>query len=776
MERTLQKILSIFLVVLLVVGLGCYSYGEDESPPTDLTEQTDPTDPTDPIDPVDPTDPVDPADPVDPTDSADPVDPADPADPADSTDPGLLPVFPTQPLTTKLTINHILRVGQEETVINTGTIEGLEIGMIVKGLDYTLKDGGLTFLESSPEELALVEGENTINLYYEVLDFYIPESPDFPPDQGETIDAPYIEEFAPGSLGPFQTEDNKMLRSFNMMESESYEDGINNKIWPQPGSLNINKTGEPVPGTGNQWEITLELEGKNLKKTTDIVLIIDRSGSMKGDKMTNAKAAAEAFVNTLLNDQSDDNIRIAIVSFADDVTVNSGFQGYSGKQTLINAIEGLQAREGTYTQAGIKQGSELLKGSEADYKNLVLLSDGAATYSYEINDPDSYLELCYSGFLLNLYRTTSSVPEDHFNYSTSVGYGTYEYTLYKSYHDNVRYYYNYYRHGASAVAEAGFAKNKDQVIYSIALDAGTEGEWTLGNVANPGNYYSTSDPTSLQPIFLEIAGRISYAATNVIVTDQLGDMYSILGINSSNYNSLIIVSHGTVSYDTSTDTIIWNIGTISEGNHYWMKYTVALDYSADGGKFYLANKPTYVDYKNIDGDNAKKYFPIPEFRLRALTFTKSLNNSKCGDENKEFDIILEGPTGQYKRIWAISLKPEESKAIKGLLPGTYTVKEIVPMNFKLVNMSSGAINKISGNSYQLVIGENDWNVSVNIVNERDNDGWFYDDNENINNFSVGHENSSSNNASIPTNKSLFAKIIDFILPHTMEDNFEFDNA
>ena len=91
-------------------------------------------------------------------------------------------------------------------------------------------------------------------------------------------------------------------------------------------------------------------------------------------------------------------------------------------------------------------------------------------------------------------------------------------------------------------------------------------------------------------------------------------------------------------------------------------------------------------------------------------------------------------------------------------------------------MSSGAINKISGNSYQLVIGENDWNVSVNIVNERDNDGWFYDDNENINNFSVGHENSSSNNASIPTNKSLFAKIIDFILPHTMEDNFEFDNA
>ena len=55
-----------------------------------------------------------------------------------------------------------------------------------------------------------------------------------------------------------------------------------------------------------------------------------------------------------------------------------------------------------------------------------------------------------------------------------------------------------------------------------------------------------------------------------------------------------------------------------------MKYRVTLDYSAEGGVFYPANKPTYIEYENIDGNDAKKYFPIPEFRLRALTFTKTL--------------------------------------------------------------------------------------------------------------------------------------------------------
>lgn len=772
LKKSLRDIFAILLVFVLIASFGFYSYGNIGELPEEPGEPTDPVEPEEPVDPETPTEPEEPEEPENPVDPEEPTEPVDPETPQDPEEPGEpmepeepLPEEPVEPPKAILTINHILNEGDEEQIIDTEVLEDLEVGTTVNSSDYIKDYEEYSFLYYSIEELTLIEGENIINIYYEyeyelLDDGYIPEAPDFPIGEGETIEAPYIEEFPPGSLGPFEDE----IGNFRLNHRRTllYDDEINNKDWPQPGSLNIGKSGEPVPGSGNQWEITLEIAGKNLKKTTDIVLVIDRSGSMRDDnKMANAKIAAKAFVNRLLVDEVNDNIRIAVVSFSGDVTINSNFRGYSGKGALISAIDGISAVGGTHTQAGIRQGIVLLNGSEADYKSMVLLSDGAATYSYGINNPNDYLEYWKTSGLITHYRTTSIVPETQFNYSSTVGDGTSEHTQYESAW-RVR---RHYRHGASAVAESGFGKSAGYEIYSIALSAGEEGEWTLENVASPGNYYPTSDPEDLEPIFEEIAGRISYAATNAVVTDPLGEMYSILGINPSNYNNLITVSHGTISYDTASDTIRWDIGTISEGNRYWMKYTVALDYSAEGGVYYLANKPTYIDYTNIDGLAAKKYFPIPEFRLRALKFTKLLENSN--GENKEFDIVLEGPTGQYKKVWTVSLKQGESKAIKGLLPGTYTIKEIVPMNYKLINMSGGSITYVTKNTYELVICEDDWNISINVENKKDNDGWFWHDPDpKVNSFKVGGE----------SRKSIFGKFMDFVLPQALKSTFGIGNA
>ena len=638
----------------------------------------------------------------------------------------------------KLKIHHILLEGDLGEFVEE--FYDFDVGDNIRGSDFAIQEENLIFVGSSPEEFEIVNGENIIKLYYQLEDEsgYKSESSDFPEGEGREIKSPYIEEFIEGSLGPFLGVNRINHKNLRLMNQEFYLDEINNKIWPEPGSLNINKTGQAVEGSGNQWDILLEIQGKNLKKTTDIVLVIDRSGSMQGERIQNAKIAAKAFVNNLLVDETNDNVRIAIVSFASDVSINANFQGYLNKQTLINAIDGISAVGGTHIQAGLRQADALLNGSTADYKNIVLLGDGAATFSYAITNPNDYLEFWYTsgtGTFFNPYRyhyrTTSNVPQSQFNYSSTVGNGSSDHFEYASSGSNR---YNY-RHGASSVAEAGFTRAKGNIIYSIALGAGTEGEWTLENIADSGNYYVTSSPQALEPIFNEIAGRIAFAATNAVVTDPLGDMYSILGINSSNYNDLIEISHGTLIYDTSTDTISWNIGTINEGVNYWMRYTVTLDYSAEGGVFYPANKPTYIDYINIDGDMAKKYFPIPEFRLRSLIITKFIENSSY--PNQEFDIVLEGPTGPYSKIFTISIKDGESKTIKGLLPGSYTLKEIIPMNYDLEGMSGGNTSNISGNTYSLNILENDWNVAITVTNKRTNDGWFYDDDERENNFSVG---------------------------------------
>ncbi|HNZ41357.1 MAG TPA: VWA domain-containing protein, partial [Clostridia bacterium] len=107
----------------------------------------------------------------------------------------------------------------------------------------------------------------------------------------------------------------------------------------------MSKKATAVTGTTNQWQVTLTITGKDLVQSSnaDIVLVIDRSGSMsENSRMDNAKAAATFFINTLLT-PGNTSRRIAIVSFATNVTINPGnvndaFKGADQKQTLLDVI------------------------------------------------------------------------------------------------------------------------------------------------------------------------------------------------------------------------------------------------------------------------------------------------------------------------------------------------------------------------------------------------------------------------------------------------------
>lgn len=197
----------------------------------------------------------------------------------------------------------------------------------------------------------------------------------------------------------------------------------------QPGQVVLSKTATPVDGMVNTWDVTVRVEGKDTTKTSDIVLVIDRSGSMGyNDRMVRAKEAAEKFVSTLLPEGNDGNTRIAIVSFASGGTTNQPLT--NNVNSLNNAIDGLQAKGGTFTQAGIKQAEALLANSNADVKNIVILSDGEPTYSYDINNPTNRLTNPVYGYVDNgyvggwtgwHYDTNTSVLSTEFNYAKAVG-------------------------------------------------------------------------------------------------------------------------------------------------------------------------------------------------------------------------------------------------------------------------------------------------------------------------------------------------------------------
>ncbi|MBM7715165.1 Mg-chelatase subunit ChlD [Bacillus thermophilus] len=181
--------------------------------------------------------------------------------------------------------------------------------------------------------------------------------------------------------------------------------------WPAPGSLKLMKDATPT-GTYAEWEVELAIEGKNVKTSSDIVLVLDKSNSMGlGRRLSKAKQAANEFVDNLLLEGS--STRIALVSFNHQATINQDFSGYSNKRQLKNAINGVWPSGGTNIQAGLHQAQTMLARSSADQKVIVVLSDGEPTYSFQASNASAY---SWPG---NKYRFILS----NFDYNTIIGSG-----------------------------------------------------------------------------------------------------------------------------------------------------------------------------------------------------------------------------------------------------------------------------------------------------------------------------------------------------------------
>lgn len=453
----------------------------------------------------------------------------------------------------------------------------------------------------------------------------------------------------------------------------------------EPGDVKLSKTATPVPGMVNTWDVTVRVEGKDTTKKSDIVLVIDRSGSMqKNGRMEAAKEAAKEFVSTLLPDE---NTRIAIVSFASDVEIDQVLTNNSSD--LDSAINGIYAGGGTFTQAGIKQAEALLANSNADVKNIVLLSDGVPTYSYKINNPTNsltdlaygYVDNGYGGWTGWHYDTKTSVPSTEFNYAKAVGEGISLQTYGGLYRGN-RWYYN---HGNSTIAEANIAKTADCRMWTVAVNAGDTGKSVLSQCATDDTHAkSTEDPTELAKIFTEIAGNIKAAVQDAKVSDPMGAGFTIPAGSVSD----IRASQGTATYDADSKTLSWNIGTPSKTldsdstvKYAELTYRITIDDSIltatpeAGGKSYKTNGETVINYKDATGANKTREFVSPTVDPVLLIVQKTLydkNGNEVKNSDQTFSVNVKGEA--YDQTY--TLKPGDRKVLTNLRwEDTYTATE-----------------------------------------------------------------------------------------------------
>lgn len=116
---------------------------------------------------------------------------------------------------------------------------------------------------------------------------------------------------------------------------------------------------------------------------TDIVLVLDRSGSMAGKPLANMKVGAKKFIEIIeestdgiLDDKIGSGSRIGIVSFADTATKNT--QLITSVKELNTAIDSLSANGSTNHADAFTKAGELL-ASSTNHKVIVLFTDGKTT-------------------------------------------------------------------------------------------------------------------------------------------------------------------------------------------------------------------------------------------------------------------------------------------------------------------------------------------------------------------------------------------------------------
>ena len=306
---------------------------------------------------------------------------------------------------------------------------------------------------------------------------------------------------------------------------------VNSNVKPSNNKRIVKTDGDD----GDQYTLYLTASGDSTSSTVttatpaDIVLVMDKSGSMKGELDSNAKEAANALAKKLLTTENstlsdDQQVRMAVVTFSTNAFLKQTFT--TNASEINNAVEG-NPDGGTNWEAALKRANDL-QGRSGVKKHIIFLSDGNPTYRI-------------SNYPIGCGGSRNPCNPDDSWYTTpegAHGAGTEG--------SDERYGFNY----AAALAEAN--KRGDAALYVVKTSADANKMTNLATEANAvnGEAFDGTNAENLTKAFDQIYSTITSSAKIKVfsITDTLSqwvDPVEFAGVaNGTDITQYVTVKNG----------------------------------------------------------------------------------------------------------------------------------------------------------------------------------------------------------------------------------------